>query len=121
MLSFDRTGPGAKRIGTHVADMDSNPTASPTSISPLRIWFATAETAIKPEEQKLRREISDLVNYTTLTAGSRMADDDGDFTYRLTIWRGTVSGIPAARAAARASYGALGGRTVPATRGTLTG
>lgn len=48
--------------------MDSNPTASPTSISPLRIWFATAETAIRPEEQKLRRETSDLVNDPTLTA-----------------------------------------------------
>lgn len=51
-LSFDRTE--VKRTETHVADMDSNPTASPTSISPLRIWFEIAETAIKPEEQKLR-------------------------------------------------------------------
>ena len=47
---------GEKTTRTHVADIDSNPTASPTSISPLRIWFDTAETAIKPEEQKLRED-----------------------------------------------------------------
>lgn len=41
---------------THVADMLSNPTARPTSISPLRIWFEMAETAIRPEEQKLLQE-----------------------------------------------------------------
>ena len=43
-----------RRTRTHVALMLSKPTAKPMSISPLRIWPATCETAMRPDEQKLR-------------------------------------------------------------------
>jgi hypothetical protein len=38
---------------THVLDMDSNPTASPISISPFLIWLEMMEVAMRPEEQNL--------------------------------------------------------------------
>lgn len=40
-------------LKAHMADMFSNPTANPISISSLRIWFAMLATAIRPEEQNL--------------------------------------------------------------------
>lgn len=39
------------RKSIYVADRCSKPIARPISISPLRIWLATLDTAIKPEEQ----------------------------------------------------------------------
>jgi hypothetical protein len=57
--------------------MDSAPTATPTSIAPVRIWLAMSWIALRPEAQK-----------------------------RLTDEAPAVCGMPAARAAARPRYAA---------------
>ena len=86
----------AETKATHVADIDSNPTANPISISPLRIWFATFETAIRPEEQKLSG------GCVVISSGPFVTSARGE-AHRLMTWTGTVSGKPAAIADARAS------------------
>jgi hypothetical protein len=68
----------------YFSDMLSMPTANPMSMAPLRIWLAIVLMAMSPLEQNL-----------------------------FTTWTGVVSGKPAARAAARAVYGASGVSTVP--------
>lgn len=69
---------------TYLSVMLSNPTAKPISICPALILFEMSVTAMSPEEH-----------------------------HRLIVCNGTVSGMPAARAALRAWYGAPAVSTVP--------
>ena len=74
----------AQTTGTDLRDMLSTPAATPSDISPARMLCAIFLIAISPEEQS-----------------------------RLTVEIGTVSGIPAASAAARETYKGEGGWQVP--------
>ncbi len=69
---------------TDFKDMLSMPTATPSDISPARMLCAIFLTAMSPEEQS-----------------------------RLMVETGTLSGIPAASAAARETYKGDGGWQVP--------
>jgi hypothetical protein len=69
---------------TYFCDMLSTPTATPSSASPAWIECAMFRMAISPEEQS-----------------------------RLTVWMGTLAGMPAASAAARDTYSGEGGWHVP--------
>ena len=74
----------AQTTGTDLRDMLSTPAATPSDISPARMLCAIFLIAISPEEQS-----------------------------RLTVEIGTLSGIPAASAAARETYKGEGGWQVP--------
>ena len=71
-------------IRTDLTDMLSTPTATPSDISPARMLCAIFLIAMSPEEQS-----------------------------RLMVETGTLSGIPAASAAARETYKGEGGWQVP--------
>jgi len=81
--------------------MLSIPTARPTSICPTLIWLAIVVTAIKPLEQNLHIT---LVTHFNKYNGA---------AYLLITCTGVLIGIPAAKAAARASYPAPFVKTVP--------